>query len=504
MAEAAFRALAAQHARCFWLDRVHERGWPGLGPVMGWLADDDVSLTFDAALSLVSRHASGATDVVGTDVFEVLEDEIAAGPPDALWVGSLGYASRPDLPARPGSSQPDAVWLRVGPDRVLAADAHPPSTDPGRAELPSTQPQGAAPPTPYDGPLADEEWYAGAFDAVQEHLHAGRSYEVNLTYRVAATAATDPVTAYLGLRRRSPAPYAGFLQHDVEGARGWLLSASPERFAAIGGDRTIEARPIKGTLPRGATAADDRDLAARLAVDPKSRAENLMIVDLMRNDLSRVCDPGTVEVPSLMAVESYAQVHQLVSVVTGHLQDGVSTVAALRSVFPPGSMTGAPKLRTMEIIDEVETSPRGAYSGAFGWLRPDGRADLAVVIRSLTTAGDDQWLLGTGGAITVGSEVSAELEESYAKARAILGGIDPGRPRPRRARGGRAGSPSARRRAPPAPVRTGQGRRAPPARRRRARCRPPRPARARRSRAPAAARGPRAPPPPGRHPPPRA
>ena len=117
-----------------------------------------------------------------------------------------------------------------------------------------------------------------------------------------------------------------------------------------------------------------------------------MIVDLLRNDLSRVCDPGTVEVPSLMQVESYAQVHQLVSVVTGHLQDDVSTVAALRSVFPPGSMTGAPKLRTMEIIDEVETTPRGAYSGAFGWIRPDGRADLAVVIRSLTTAGDDRWL----------------------------------------------------------------------------------------------------------------
>src|SRR4051794_7370708 len=148
MAEAAFRALAAQHARCFWLDRVHERGWPGLGPVMGWLADDDLSLTFDAASGLVSRHASGATEVAGTDVFQVLEDEIAAGPPGALWVGYLGYASPPAPPARPGPGQRDAVWLRVGPDRVLAADAPPPSTDPARAELPSTQPQGAAPPTP--------------------------------------------------------------------------------------------------------------------------------------------------------------------------------------------------------------------------------------------------------------------------------------------------------------------------------------------------------------------
>ena len=275
------------------------------------------------------------------------------------------------------------------------------------------------------GPLVDEEWYAGAFDAVQEHLHAGRSYEVNLTYRVSAAGEADPASVYLGLRRRSPAPYAGFVQHDVEGARGWLLSASPERFVGVDGHRMLETRPIKGTLPRGRTPEEDRDLASRLATDPKTRAENLMIVDLLRNDLSRVCDPGTVEVPSLMAVESYAQVHQLVSVVTGHLQDGITTVGALRSVFPPGSMTGAPKLRTMEIIDEVETTPRGVYAGAFGWVRPNGRADLAVVIRSLTTAGDGRWVLGTGGGITVRSEAADELEETYAKARAILAALSP-------------------------------------------------------------------------------
>ncbi len=405
-----FRAIAGRHARCFWLDRVHARGWPGLGPVLGWLADDDVSLSLDAAAGLVTRHASGRSDVVGTDVFSVLEEEIAAGPDDALWVGYLGYASRPDLPARPGAGQPDAVWLRVHPSRLVAPE--PDDEDRAASALVAKEPDA--------GPLVDEAWYAGAFDAVQEHLHAGRSYEVNLTYRVTAAAPADPVSVYLGLRRRSPAPYAGCLQHDVEGARGWLLSASPERFAGVDDHRVVEARPIKGTLPRGGTDGEDRALAARLADDPKSRAENLMIVDLLRNDLSRVCHPGTVEVPTLMTVESYAQVHQLVSVVTGRLRDDVSTVGALRSVFPPGSMTGAPKLRTMEIIDEVETSPRGVYSGAFGWVRPDGRADLAVVIRSLTTAGDGHWTLGTGGAITVRSQVDEELEESYAKARAIL------------------------------------------------------------------------------------
>jgi para-aminobenzoate synthetase len=185
----------------------------------------------------------------------------------------------------------------------------------------------------------------------------------------------------------------------------------------------VEARPIKGTLPRGRTEEEDHALATRLAADPKSRAENLMIVDLLRNDLSRVCDAGTVEVPTLMEVESYAQVHQLVSVVTGHLRDDVSTVGAVRSLFPPGSMTGAPKLRTMEIIDEVETTPRGVYAGAFGWVRPDGRADLAVVIRSLSTGGDGRWALGTGGGITVRSKVAEELAETYAKARAPLAAL---------------------------------------------------------------------------------
>ena len=407
--EAMLRAVAARHARCFWLDGVHERGWPGLGPVVGWLEDDDVSLSYDAAAARVVRHQGRGSEDVGTEVFAALEHEVATGPADALWVGWFGYACRADLPARTGSGLPDAVWLRVDPARLVPVDARP-------------SPPAAA--VTVDAvALTDEDAYADAFAAVQERLHAGDSYEVNLTYRVTVDDAADPVTAYLGLRRRSPAPYAGLLQHDVAGARGWLLSASPERFASVDAGRRVDARPIKGTLPRGATPAEDRALAARLVAEPKFRAENLMIVDLMRNDLSRVCEPGTVEVPSLMAVESYAQVHQLVSVVTGRLRGDVTTVGALRSLFPPGSMTGAPKLRTMEIIEDVEGSPRGVYSGAFGWLRPDGRADLAVVIRSLTTAGDGRWTLGTGGGITVRSESGDELAESYDKARALLAAL---------------------------------------------------------------------------------
>jgi para-aminobenzoate synthetase len=149
-----------------------------------------------------------------------------------------------------------------------------------------------------------------------------------------------------------------------------------------------------------------------------------MIVDLLRNDLSMVCEPGTVTVPTLMDVESYETVHQLVSTVRGHLRDDVSTVQALRALFPAGSMTGAPKLRTMQVIQDVEDTPRGVYAGAFGWVAADGRADLGVVIRSLTTTGDGRYLLGTGGAITVRSGVEDEYAESRWKAERLLRAVE--------------------------------------------------------------------------------
>lgn len=262
--------------------------------------------------------------------------------------------------------------------------------------------------------------YRHAYALVQEHLRAGNSYEVNLTHRLTVEAATDPAEVYLTLRALNPAPYAGFLQHDLPDARAWLLSSSPERFALITGDRVLETKPIKGTTPRSDDAEIDGERRDALAREPKFRAENLMIVDLLRNDLSRVCRPGTVEVPELMEVESYATVHQLVSTVRGDLRDDVSTVAALRALFPAGSMTGAPKLRTMQIIDEVEATPRGVYAGAFGWVNADGRADLGVVIRSVMTTGDGRWTLGTGGGITVQSDVDEEWAETEWKAERLL------------------------------------------------------------------------------------
>ncbi|MGN0062674.1 MAG: anthranilate synthase component I family protein [Nocardioides sp.] len=417
-AEEHFLATAARHPRCFWLDGGGAREWSGRRSIVGHLGPDDVSLTFHAALGEVRRHVGGTSTVVGSDVFEVLERELAEGPPDAQWFGWFGYAARRDLPARPDPLLPDAVWMR--PSSVRSFEH--PYVDPLRVvSTGSTTGEGGS--TTGGGGSTGAEMpadYVAAFDRVTEALHAGDSYEVNLTHRLDVDSTLDPAAAYTRLRALNPAPYAGFLQHDVPGARGWLLSSSPERYAVVRADRTIETKPIKGTTPRGADEAQDAAQRERLASDPKFRAENLMIVDLLRNDLSMVCEPGSVEVPALMQVESYPSVHQLVSTVRGSLRPDVSTVRALHALFPAGSMTGAPKLRTMQVIDAVEGSPRGVYAGAFGWIAADGRADLGVVIRSLTTPGDGTWRLGTGGGITVRSDVAEEWAEAAVKAERLL------------------------------------------------------------------------------------
>ncbi len=387
-----FRRIASSHDRCFWLDGGGSQPWSGQRSIIGWLEPDDLSLTYDAARREVVEQPSGR--VVGDDVFAVLQ-ALQDGDPGTHWVGFLGYAARPDLPARTMPGVPDAVWMRTR--TVFVEEGHVPVDAPERGEGPAAE-------------LPQE--YATAFAAVQEQLHAGNSYEVNLTYRTEERSELDPVEIYARMRSTNPAPYSGVLRHGDT----WLLSSSPERFATIDRHRRVETRPIKGTTPRGTTSAEDEELRRRLATDPKFRAENLMITDLLRNDLAMVCEPGSVRVPHLMEVESYASVHQLVTTVTGQLRSDVGTLEALRAMFPAGSMTGAPKLRTMQIIDAVEATPRGPYAGAFGWISGDGRADLGVVIRSLFRSGDGPWLLGTGGGITVRSDVDEEWAETRWKA----------------------------------------------------------------------------------------
>jgi para-aminobenzoate synthetase len=405
-AGARFRELAAVHDRCFWLDGGGGLDWSGRRSLIGWLEDDDVSLTL--VDGKVFRHAQGTSVAVGNDIFDifdVLETEMEGDDSDVHWVGYFGYASRADLPAALDGEDlaPTAVWMRARQVEVFDHVATPQAT---RTAGPAS-------------PVGTPDDYRAAFGRVQQQLQAGNSYEVNLTYRLEVESELDPIEAYLRLRELNPAPYAGFLQHG----HTRLLSSSPERYAAIDRHRWIETKPIKGTTPRGRTPEQDLELREHLRSDPKIRAENLMIVDLLRNDLAMVCAPGSVAVPALMEVESYESVHQLVSTVRGHLRDDVSTVAALRSLFPAGSMTGAPKLRTMHIIEDVESSARGVYAGAFGWISGDGRADLGVVIRSLVaTPSVDGWRyrLGTGGGITVRSEVEEEYAESRWKSERLL------------------------------------------------------------------------------------
>jgi para-aminobenzoate synthetase len=262
------------------------------------------------------------------------------------------------------------------------------------------------------------EQYLADIARCQAELAAGESYEVCLTDQISTTAQPDPWELYRLLRRRNPAPFAAYLRFGEIA----VVSSSPERFLSVDRERGVQARPIKGTTSRCADPAADERAREELAGDEKTYAEHLMIVDLLRNDLGRVCEVDSVRVPELMVVEPYATVHQLVSTITGVLERERTSVDCVRACFPGGSMTGAPKLRTMDIIDDIEREARGVYSGALGYFGLDGVVDLSIVIRTvllrpgLTT-------IGAGGAIVMQSDPQEEFDELLLKARAPMAAV---------------------------------------------------------------------------------
>ena len=356
-------------------------------------------------------------------------------------VGYFGYEFRAECGAGAphASALPDAALLFC--DRLLAFDHHERRVhlvaladgDMGAADewLGDTErrlrriarrpsppaglaPRVAAPFRLRDGPAAHLARVAEA----QARLAEGESYEICLTTELVSAARLDPLAAYRALRRANPAPFGALLRLGALS----VLSTSPERMLRVDRAGTVEARPIKGTAPRGRDPREDAERREALRTDPKCRAENLMVADLVRHDLGRVCRLGTVEVPALMAVEAHPAVHQMVTVVQGRLREDADALDALRAAFPAGSMTGAPKARTMELIDALEGRARGVYSGGLGFLGVNGTADLSVVIRT-AVASAAGISIGTGGAIVADSDPAEELEELLLKARPLVQGL---------------------------------------------------------------------------------
>jgi anthranilate synthase component 1 len=301
----------------------------------------------------------------------------------------------------------ECTWLVAEPD-------HEPLLDRLEADLalPAAWPPLPALESIEEDPPGD---FLDGVQRVHEHLHAGDTFQVNLSRGWRATYAQppEPAALYDALRRANPAPFAGLLQQP-----GWaVLSSSPERLVEVRGG-VAQTRPIAGTRPR--LSGDDEHARIReLSAHPRERAEHVMLLDLERNDLGRVCVPGTVEVDELMVVESYAHVHHIVSNVRGQLRAGVRPGEVIAATFPGGTITGCPKVRCMEIIAALERTPRGAYTGALGYLDCNGELDLNILIRTLALTGD-RVSLRAGAGIVADSEAHAELDETRAKARGLL------------------------------------------------------------------------------------
>ncbi|WP_066909471.1 chorismate-binding protein [Millisia brevis] len=465
-AEAVLDALFSGTRATFWLDRVHaavgerfsivgDAGGP-FGYVLRYGVDsgadvivDDGVRRLDGPLLPILRAELAALPDLAPDVDVPFDFRLgfvgSLGYDLAAEIGPPGYADHaapppgleePHRPAHPhdrcdaelvfagralvidhegrrcyllalSNADTDAAvedWLSTAQRAIATTPAAEPVATAGR--LPAVDPHDLI------GVLRDPPArYLDVIDRCMEQIRAGESYEICLTTAIEWTSSLDPAALFRRLRRRIAVPYAGFLR--IDDLR--VVGLSPERYLRVDRAGTVESRPIKGTRPRGAGRRSDAAARLDLQTSVKDRAENLMIVDLVRNDLGRVCRPGSVEVPDLFTIESFAPVHQMISTIRGTLRADRDGLDAIAASFPPGSMTGAPKARTMAILDTVESGRRGLYSGAMGYLTRGAVLDLAVVIRTLVSRGD-RHSAGAGSAVTALSDPGEELRETLVKA----------------------------------------------------------------------------------------
>ncbi|HEX3360288.1 MAG TPA: aminodeoxychorismate synthase component I [Solirubrobacterales bacterium] len=477
-----YERLFADAETSFWLDSADAPTWLAQCSYMGTSAGPaERHLSYDVDAAATTIRTAGGEKVRHGSIFELLDEEtraVKAEPPIGVdcglmggFVGYLGYELKADCGATNvhSSDLPDAAMMFA--NRVVAVDharrrthvfalvrtpLHPPvdgPKTPAHLEFSAHQHRGSdervtqvawleeatrlaaaaicdpPPARPLDPPVEPgshvsfrvgrgRAQYLADIERSQAELAAGESYEVCLTDQISTDASPDPFALYRRLRRSNPSPFAAFLRFGDTA----IVSSSPERFLSVARDGAVQARPIKGTISRAEDAAEDAARKAELAGDEKTRAEHLMIVDLLRNDLGRVSEIDSVRVPDLMVVEPYATVHQVVSTVTGQLEPGRSPVECVRNCFPGGSMTGAPKERTMEIIDELEDEARGVYSGAIGYFGVDGSVDLSIVIRTIVIR-PGRTTIGAGGAIVMQSDPEEEFDEILLKARAPMAAI---------------------------------------------------------------------------------
>lgn len=432
-------------------------------------ADEPFALFFDSATAAPGRNGErhGRWSFIAIDPFETLSLHVGdAAPFDLLnrklaelpactpdedlppfcggAAGYFGYGLGRTIEHLPPEEAPFAIDDQHLPDMVLgfydvvlafdmisqrafAVSTGLPEGEPGarmaraRTRLPAIAARLKAPPPARPLPPHathaitsnfSRKAYEKAVTRVIGYIHAGDIFQANLSQRFETELGEGdtPYAMYLRLRAASPAPFASFFNFGA----GAIVSSSPERFLSCR-EGIVETKPIKGTRPRGRTPEEDARLAAELLASEKDRAENVMIVDLLRNDISRVCDDRSVEVEKLCQLESFANVHHLVSTVRGQLRQGMTSADLLAACFPGGSVTGAPKRRAMEIIAELEPTTRGPYCGAIGWLGADGNMDSAIAIRTIVVAGR-RVTFQAGGGIVADSDPAAEYEETLAKA----------------------------------------------------------------------------------------